>query len=295
LHRLYTAEQLARMLDVPVARIRSWMRQGLLEPARIARRLVWFDFRQVANVRVLFELTERGVGPARIRKSLEELRSALGREQVGYGWLDALEARGPLLFRREDGTLCEPNGQLHLDFRVTEGRRTQPGPVEIAELAKRTNTPEDSADDWFEVGVRAEDEGRLTDAMQAYLNALLAGGPQAETCFNLANVLLALDREGEAMQRYLQAIEIDPDYIEAWNNLGNVFSIQGRLEDAASAFSQALQIEPDYADAHCNLGDTLDRLARHDEAREHWERYLELDPDSTWAVRVRERLDTGKL
>ncbi len=290
LHRLYTAEQLARMLEVKVARIKAWMRQGLLEPARIARRLVWFDFRQVANVRVLRELTERGIRPQRIRKSLEELRTTLGREQVGYGWLDALDARGPLLFRREDGLLCEANGQLHLDFQATRARSAAPL-VGIAELAQRHSQAEGNADTWFEVGVQAEDEGRLSDAMQAYLNALLAGGPQAETCFNLANVLLALDREGEAMQRYLQAIEIDPDYIEAWNNLGNVLSIQGQLEDAVAAYSQALTIEQDYADAHCNLADTLDQLGRSGEAREHWQRYLELDPDSNWAERVRERLE----
>lgn len=288
LHRRYTLEQLAHMLELPVAKIRSWIRQGLLEPARITRRLAWFDFQQVANVRVLRELSERGVGPARIRKSLELLRGALGREQVGYGWLDALEQRGPLLFRREDGTLAEANGQLHLDFAAAAARSKSD-----AGLLRMTREEDDDADDWFERGLEAEDEGRLTDAMSAYLNALLAGGPQAETCFNLANVLFQLDRGPEAMQRYLQAIEIDPDYVEAWNNLGNVFTAMHRLEDAAAAYGQAIAIEANYADAHCNLADTLDQLGNREDARAHWQRYLELDPDSVWAARVRERLQEG--
>ena len=284
LHRLYTTEQLARMLDVPLARIRSWIRSGLLEPARVARRLAWFDFRQVANVRTLRDLSERGVSAVRIRKSLETLRTALGREQVGYGWLDALERRGPPLFRREDGQLSEANGQLHLDFAAATARSEGTSTLRLP-AARETD-----ADEWFERGVQAEDEGCLSDACMAYLNALLAGGPQAETCFNLANVLFALGRDGEAMQRYLQAIEIDPDYVEAWNNLGNVFTSLAQLEDAAAAYGQALIIEDGYADAHCNLADTLETLGQHDDARRHWQRYLELDPDSVWAARVRERL-----
>lgn len=285
LHRRYTLEQLAHMLELPVAKIRAWIRQGLLEPAHVTRRLAWFDFRQVANVRALRDLSERGIGPSRIRKSLETLRQALGREQVGYGWLDALEKRGPLLFRREDGSLAEANGQLYLDFAAASKRsKSDAGFLQM----QRVET--DEADTWFERGVAAEDEGRLSDAMSAYLNALLAGGPQAETCFNLANVLFELDRGPEAMQRYLQAIEIDPDYVEAWNNLGNVFTATQRLDDAAAAYGQALAIEPAYADAHCNLADTLDQLGNREGAREHWVRYLELDPDSVWAARVRERL-----
>lgn len=288
LHRLYTTEQLARMLDLPVGRIRSWIRQGLLEPARIARRLAWFDFRQVANVRVLRDLSQRGIGPARIRKSLEDLRHALGREQVGYGWLDALERRGPLLFRRDDGQLTEANGQLHLDFSAANQRAELERPFVLPQK------PQQDADTWFEAGVQAEDDGRLSDAVKAYLNALLAGGPQAETCFNLANVLFALGRDAEAMQRYLQTIEIDPDYVEAWNNLGNVFSSMRRYEDAAAAYGQALAIEPRYADAHCNLAETLEQLGQLEDAREHWHQYLELDPDSVWAERVREKIETRR-
>ena len=244
LHRLYTTEQLSNILDVPVARVRAWMRAKLITPARIARRLCWFDFREVARVRALQQLHESGVGTNVIRRSLEELDVCLPDANVPLTALEALSSDGPkkrrVLFRRGDGLLSEPNGQLQFNFEG-EGRHS-----EIASTSEyRAEHPTGAdADAWFMRGVEAEDEGRLEDASKCYMNALLVGGPQAETTFNLGNVLYGLGREPEAMQRYLQSIELDPEYVEAWNNLGNCLGVLGRHEEALRAYEQALSIEP---------------------------------------------------
>ena len=62
------------------------------------------------------------------------------------------------------------------------------------------------------------------------------GGPDAQVCFDLANVLRELGQKREAMERYLQAVEIDKDFGYAWNNLGIVLCELGRKEAASTAF-----------------------------------------------------------
>ncbi len=132
--------------------------------------------------------------------------------------------------------------------------------------------------------------GSWTEAEHAYRQSLLTGGPSAETCFNLANVLYSLGQYARSGERYRQVVELDPDFWEAWNNLGTVLSYEGDNEAAVAAYDRALALNPRYADAHYNLADTLEDLDRLAEAREHWLTYLELEPRGAWAEHARERL-----
>lgn len=286
MRRFYTIEQLSRILDVPMSRIRAWMRRGLVEPIRVVRRLCWFDFRQVANVRALLQLTENGVSPRRIRRSFDRLAACLPGLAVSLTQLEARVGGKAVIARLDDGRLAEPSGQLWLDFGHAREALALPKASSLQQAERRHL----DADDWFDVGVEAEADGRLEDAANCYMNALLAGGPQTETCFNLGNALYGLGRHAEAMQRFLQAIEMDPDYVEAWNNLGNALAQLDRHGEAVAAYGQAIEIEPNYADAYCNLAESLEQLGRPAEAIRHWKEYLKRDPNSSWARRIRERL-----
>ena len=140
--------------------------------------------------------------------------------------------------------------------------------------AQEVHTPQE----WSALGVAAEARGDWAEAERAYRQALLGGGPTAETCFNLANVLYSLGQYARSGERYRQVVELDPDFWEAWNNLGTVLSYDSDNEAAVAAYYRALALNPHYADAHYNLADTLEDLGRLPEAREHWLTYLELEP-----------------
>ena len=283
LHRLYTTEQLSRILEVEVAEIRSWVRSGLIRPQKVVRRLCYFDFRQVASAKALLNLMRAGATPARIRKSLEQLQSWLPGTEISTTQLQTLEQGGPVLVRLHGGQLAEPCGQLRLDF-----RGKAPGqPTAARELFTSGRR---APHEWFTLGVRAEEEGDLEQAARHCHQALLTGGPQAEIAFNLGNVLHGLGRPGEAVQRFMQAVEIEPDYVEAWNNLGNTLAELDRFDEALVAYERALLVEPAYADAHFNLAETLEQLGRRAAARPHWEAYLVQDPDSSEAAYVQKRL-----
>jgi tetratricopeptide (TPR) repeat protein len=282
LHRLYTTVQLARILEVPPGRLRAWLRCGLIAPARTHRRLCFFDFAQVASAKALCALSARGASSARIRRSLEQLRAWLPQAERALLQIEAIERGGPLLVRLEDGRLAEPNGQLRLDFAAgREAREPRPGP---GPRVPRT------LEQWFERGIAAEEAGALEQAAEAYHEAMLAGGPQPEICFNLGNTLFGLGRTAEAAQRFAQATELDPEYVEAWNNLGNTLAEIGRTSEAVRAYERALAIEPRYADAHYNLAQTLSSAGDLAGACAHWRAYLLHDPASAWAREVREQL-----
>jgi tetratricopeptide (TPR) repeat protein len=135
-----------------------------------------------------------------------------------------------------------------------------------------------------------EDRGDLAQAAEMHRAVMAAVGPQAEVCFQLAELLYRLGDTSGARERYYMAIELDEDYVEARANLGCVLAETGQTELALAAFEGALRFHPEYLDVHYHLARTLDELNRPDEAERHWREFLDLAPDSPWAEEARARL-----
>jgi tetratricopeptide (TPR) repeat protein len=282
LQRHFTLRELTHMLGVPAPRLNVWLRAGLIEPAATVDGIRYFDFRQVAGAKSLCDLVRSGVTAARLRQSLHRLRKWLGDIEHPLSQLTTLEHSRRLVVRLASGQLADPGGQLLFEF---AGWPQEPTPASLPWVAQVRG-----AEEWFELGCKAEDRGDFVQAAAAYRQALLAGGPSAESCYNLANVLSALGQYSQAGERYRQVLELDPNFWEAWNNLGTVLTYEGHDEEAIEAYRQALRLHPRYADAHYNMADTLDDLGRRDEAREHWQACLQLEPHGPGAPYARERL-----
>jgi len=278
-HRLFSTAQLCQLLRLPRDRLRSWINAGLIEPADVAQGVGLFDFHQVTCVKMLWDLAKSGVTAQQIRRSLEQLGRWLNNVDGPLARLARIEHDGRLLIRLEEGQLAEPSGQMQFDF------GDQPAIV--------THCPEQhlaTADEWWEQACDQEEAGRLQEAAASYRQALLAGGPKAEICFNLGNVLYALGQKAQASERFRQAVELDASCVEAWNNLGNVLAELHQREESLDAYRESVKRRPDYADAHYNLADTLEQMARPAEARHHWKAYIHLEPTGQWAQHARRRL-----
>jgi tetratricopeptide (TPR) repeat protein len=278
-HRLFNTAQLCRLLRLPRAQLRSWLREGLIAPAQTAQGVSFFDFQQVTSVKTLFELSRAGVKPGQIRRSLEQLRRWVAAAEEPLAQLALIERDGRLLVRLDEGQLAEPSGQLQFDFAADGFTPVVEGPAA---------TP--PADHWWELGCDQERAGRLQEAAASYRQALAAGGPNPQLCFNLGNVLYALGQKGQAAERFRQAVELDGSFSEAWNNLGNVLAELRQCDDAVAAYRQALKLQPCYADAHYNLADALEQAGALAEARSHWKTYVRLEPMGPWARYARQRL-----
>jgi tetratricopeptide (TPR) repeat protein len=266
--RLYTAAQVSRIAEVPLSVVRSWTRVGLLPPARVNKRLAWFEFKDIVLARSLSRLTASGVPASRIHRSLSEIARWLPDGERLIGRLEAY-ARG-LRVRLSDGGVAEPSGQRLMEF-LPGDRGAGAARAETAVVAPfpvPLSAAEGSGSQWFTLALAAEDQGDLPSAAEAYKRAL-AEAPDAETWFNLGNVLYEMGNEGEAAEQYLQAIHLEREFAEAWNNLGNALAALKKMEDAVRAYEMALSLEPDYPDPHCNLATILERMQRPAEAFEH--------------------------
>jgi tetratricopeptide (TPR) repeat protein len=315
-HRLYTPAMLADLLGVPLAIVRRWHRRGLIVPAREVRRLPYFDFQEVATARRLAELLAGGVSPKAIEKKLAAVARLLPGIQRPLAQLSIIVQGKQLLLRQGDG-LLEPGGQLRFDFDdATPGDSTDKSAEDGAtnDSADRDSIASRAIDGDFDpvakidvepalaspaqlraAATQLEDAGQLAAAADMYRAALAADGPDAETCFHLAELLYRLGDAGAARERYYMAVELDEDYVEARANLGCVLAEMGQHELAAAAFTGALAHHGDYPDAHYHLAHSLDELGRADEAEIHWRAFLELAPDSPWSVAAQDRLASSSV
>ncbi len=292
--QLYTPAMLAGLVGASVSTIRRWQRHGWLIPKREVRRLAYFDFQEVATARRLQELLAAGMTPPAIGKTLATLARQLPEFKRPLAEL-SIVVQGKQLLVRQDGGLIEPGGQLRFDFEAASEVSTADTPsrpsnaAEILSFAPIANSPA-SSEQLVEAAIQLEEQGESLAATEMYRAALAAGGPSAETCFLLAELLYQLHDLSAARERYYMAVELDEDYVEARANLGCVLAELGELELAVSAFQGALAFHDDYEDVHYHLGRTLDALDRRDEADIHWEAFLNLAPSSPWADEARERL-----
>ena len=271
--RLYTPAMLAGLVGESASTIRRWQRHGWLVPTREVRRLAYFDFEEVATARRIQELLAAGMTPAAIGKTLAALARQLPDVKRPLAEL-SIVIQGKHLLVRQEGGLVEPSGQLRFDFDAAAESATSDSEIattageilSFAPPAEPAATPTDLAAAAGEL----EEQGELRAAAEMYRAALAAGGPSAELCFLLAELLYQMHDLPAARERYYMAVELDDDYVEARANLGCVLAELGELELAVSVFQAALAFHDDYADAHYHLGRTLDALVRADEASMHW-------------------------
>ncbi len=306
--RLYTPAMLADLLHIPVAIVRRWHRRGLIVPTREVRRLAYFDFQEVATARRLAELLAAGMSPQLIEKRLAELARYLPSIERPLAQLSIIVEGKQLLLRQGDG-LVAPGGQRWFDFLPAEGQQprleTGTAGAAHADEAKdrwatlplppaRTTATASMVSAAVAKASNLDDEGDLEGAADMYRTALAAGGPNAEICFALAELLYRLGDITAARERYFMAIELDEEYVEARANLGCVLAELGQRELAVAAFEGALAFHGEYLDAHYHLARALDDLGRRDEAEHHWRVFASLAPESPWAAVARRRLSAGE-
>ncbi len=299
-HHVYTPAMLAELLGVPVAVIRRWHRRGLIVPAKEIRKLPYFDFQEVATARRLAQLLAAGMSPEAIERKLSALARLLPGAERPLAQLSVIIEGKQILLRQGDG-LVEPGGQLRFDFEAVESavgpdRAAEEWPEEVVDSVLgaigggRVLEPGTSPVRLAQMADELEDEGQLEAAAEMLRAAMAAGGPSAEFCFRIAELLYRLGDLAGARERYYMTIELDEDYVEARANLGCVLEELGQRELALAAFQGALAYHAHYAEAHYHLARNLDALQRRDEADVHWRTFLEIAPDSPWAEHARHRL-----
>lgn len=299
---LYTPAMLADLLDVSVRVVRRWQRLELLTPSVTVMQLPYFDYASLAIARQLAQWTRQGLSVGSVRAQLKAFRSrltGLSDEQLDSQLLEesAISADGKQLLLRRGDQLLESSGQLRMEFDdADEGADTaaiirfEPSNAAV-QTAGPTGQDEMSLQAMVEAAIESEDEGDFETAIDWYRAALANHGPNADVCFQIAELLYRQGDVSGARERYFVALELSPSMVEARANLGCVLAECGQLNLAIAAFEGTLEQHPDYADVHFHLARAQDDSGNQAAAAEHWLRFLELAPESPWADEARERIE----
>lgn len=287
IHRLYTPRMLADLLGVEVNVIRRWHRRGLLVAAREVQRLPYFDFDEVAVARRLQDLTAAGASTNTIEKVIADLQRRAPHVARPLAELSTVIEGKQLLLWDED-QLIEPSGQRRLNFDL-QGTDDQTA-AQQPSILMLPNSQAASVEQLLAQAAQCEEEGQLPAAADIYRAALATGGPRADLCFLLAELLYRQGDLPAARERYYMALELDEHFVEARHNLGCVLAELGQAELAIAALEGALASHPEYTDAHYQLARLLDDAGKTHAATEHWRAFLELSPTSPWSDEARARI-----
>jgi len=131
-------------------------------------------------------------------------------------------------------------------------------PAQAEEQQAKTDSEETkptvTAEDHFRRARAAQEQGRDSQAVHHYRQALLLDPHLTEAYLNLGNIYFFRHRALEkALEMYTQVLKLDPNNEMAHNNLGVLFLRRGMPGQAETEFYAALQENPGYVDALYNL------------------------------------------
>jgi tetratricopeptide (TPR) repeat protein len=267
----YTTEEVARLLGLSSAQIRSYTRAGFLSPARDPRGGMRFSFQDLVLLRAAKGLMAARIPSAKIRGALRRLKQQLPRGRA----LSELRitAEGHRVVARDGAVAWHPDsGQLVLDFDVaTLAERAAPLARRQAAAARRVEGDYD-AGSWFELGLELE-VSAPDEARDAYRRALELDPHHADAHVNLGRLLLETARASEAETHFRAVLADQPEYATAWYNLGIALEDERRPGDAIKAYERAIAADRRLADAYFNLARLYERAGKRAAAFRYLSKY----------------------
>jgi tetratricopeptide (TPR) repeat protein len=270
----YSTSEVARLLGLSQPQIRGYVRAGFLSPERGSRGELSFSFQDLVFLRTARGLMAARVPARRIRTALRNLNGHLpeGRPITSV----RVAAEGSRVVVDDGAQRWQPeSGQILFDFDVADLAKRVAPMVRRADREARQESPEFSADDWFEWGCELE-PGSPGEAISAYRKALELDPAHADAHVNLGRLLHEAGDPAAAEPHYEAALASRPEDGTAAFNLGVALEDQRKLPEARLAYLKATRLDPDNADAHFNVARLAEKLGRPAEALQHLQTYRKL-------------------
>jgi tetratricopeptide (TPR) repeat protein len=276
----YTRGEARRIVGVDDRRLRYWERLRLVRP-RIRWGERFYDFGDLAALRVIKRLTESHVAAHRLRRAVSAMALQLGQTSLRVENLQLVEC-GRSLAVIPPGINSAPFDPITLQWILPLQRQEAP---KLHQLESR------SAEEWFEIGTGTEAHpDTVHEAIFAYERVLELAPDWVEAHINLGVAQYQTRRLEEAQRSFLAALSIDPSNAICRYNLGCVLEETGKIDEAIENLRIAVVAMPTHADAHFNLALAYEKKGNTAHAREQWTLYLKYDPQGTWAAKARARI-----
>jgi tetratricopeptide (TPR) repeat protein len=274
--KAYSTREVAELLGLSTARVRSLMRSGVVTPQRTNAGRATFTFQDLVLLRTAKGLIDAKVSARRITKALQALASQLPTDRP----LSAVRVQidGDRVIVRDSANIWEPESkQTVLDFTVRElGEKVAPLARESVQRALRAAS---SADDLFQAAIDSEEIGATAEAESAYRNAIAADAAHVAAHINLGRLRHVAKALDEAEQLYRRALELEPEHPTARFNLGVVLEDRGATAQAIEQYLEAVRLDARVADVHFNLARLYQQTGDQQAALRHFSRFRALTRD----------------
>lgn len=268
----YSTRDVARLLRLSEAEVRSQARAGFLKPERGPRNSYRFSFQDIVLLRTARELAGARVTPRRIRGALRKLARHLpsGRSLTEL----RITSDGDRVLVHEGGAAWNPESeQFQIDFGTAAWGRS--GVVALCPVgSSQRSDAGHTALQWFEQGEALEDSAPI-EAMEAYAQALALKPNLVDAHVNLGRLLQLEGNPRAAIGHYRQALRAKADATAAFN-LGTALEQLGRWASAIESYQRAIDTDGTLADAHFNLARLCERVGQREDAIRHLREYRRL-------------------
>lgn len=267
----FNREQVSKILEIRVGRLRYWDRIGLVKPSLRQVGQVFYDFQDLICLRTVKKIIKRGVAATHLNRSVASLIRRFPERDHHLSSLRVFALGDRVIAAKGDRLVDSLSGQylLGLDWDRVRG--------EVRERVDSfAGTRE--ADEWYEEGLRHDfDPSTHEQALHACRQAIKLD-PRHERAFvHLGTLYYRRRKYRQAERNFARALEITPGNAEALFHLGVVFEECDRPGKALACFEQALVSRPDFPEAHYHLAGVAEKLEDLEKAILHWESYLEFD------------------
>jgi len=261
--KLFSTGEVAKILNLPDRRIRSFVRAGFVAPARGEKKSLRFTFQDL-----LFLKTAKGLLDSRVpAKRIARILSSLKRQVPEAQHLSSLKifADGRRVVAWDGKARWQPDsGQFLFNFDA----RSIAQKISLPAPAPKPNGKKLTAEHWFNLAVELE-ASSTTEAQRAYHMALTLDPKRGDAHLNLGKLYHDTHDLTKAEAHYRAAVESDPEDPAPRFNIGVLMEDLKRPQDAMRAYLEALIRDPSFADAHYNLGLLFDSLGKKAEAVAH--------------------------
>jgi tetratricopeptide (TPR) repeat protein len=272
---MYSVREACAVLGISVARLRSYLRGGLLTPTRNESGQIRLSFQDLAFLRKAEGLVSERIPPRRVHSALR----ALAEREVKLADLRLCSDGQTVVVHDGNKRWDALSGQTLLDFEA------QPGPFQEAAViplpsAKQatvepTPAPTLTTKQLYEQACALETVSP-EDARAGY-RAVLEREPEfADAHVNLGRLLHETGDVYAALVHYRAALSIRPSDATAAFNAGVALEDLGANADAISAYRRAIECDPRNPDAHYNLARLLEQSGKPDLAVRHLLLYRQL-------------------
>jgi tetratricopeptide (TPR) repeat protein len=276
----YTRGEARRIVGVDDRSLRYWERLRLVRP-RIRWGERFYDFGDLAALRMIKRLTDSHVSANRLRRAVCAMARQLGQPLLRVENLQLVECGGNVAVV-PPGTNAPPFDPIAQQWVLPLQRHDAP---KLHQLESR------SAEEWFEIAAGTEARpDTVHEAIFAYQRVIELAPDWIEAHINLGVAQYHTRRLEDAQRSFLAALSLDPTNAICRYNLGCVLEETGKIDEAIDNLKRAIAAMPAHADAHFNLALAYEKKGDALHAREHWTLYLKYDPQGTWAEKARSRI-----